>query len=56
MQRPGAAGADPAPQLPAGESAPTKAAEDQPSSWGDGSDGSDGNDDRLTRDKPPHWG
>ncbi len=56
VQRPGAAGADPAPQLPAGESAPTKAAEDQPSSWGDGSDGSDGNDDRLTRDKPPHWG
>jgi hypothetical protein len=53
VQRPGVAGADPVPQLPTVGSVPTKAAEDQLSSWGDGGDD---NDDRLRRDKPPHWG
>lgn len=53
VQRAGAPGTDPEPQLPAEESEPVKAAEDLPASWGDGGES---NDDRLKRDKPPHWG
>ncbi|GAB3803862.1 hypothetical protein GCM10028798_23440 [Humibacter antri] len=57
MQRPGAPGADPAPQ--SGERSggatdvPVRAAEDTDRAWGDRSDS---NDDRLKRDLPPHWG
>ncbi|MEA9986359.1 MULTISPECIES: hypothetical protein [Subtercola] len=37
----------------AGPGHPARAAEDTDRAWGDGSDE---NDQRLTADKPPHWG
>ncbi|MHA7985781.1 hypothetical protein ACX9R5_08235 [Rathayibacter sp. CAU 1779] len=52
-QRPGAPGSDPTPQARAGADAAVRASEDTDRAWGDGSDR---NDERLRRDKPPHWG
>ncbi|WP_460580513.1 hypothetical protein [Humibacter ginsengisoli] len=57
VQRPGAPGADPAPQsgprASGGADAPVRASEDTDRAWGDRSDS---NDDRLKQDLPPHWG
>ena len=62
--RPAPAGVDPRPSShPLGE----RAAEDRPESWGDGARGGSAprgprraptgeNDERLRRDRPPHWG
>lgn len=49
--RPGAPGADPAPQEQADA---VKAREDTDATWG--ARASDSNDDQLRRDVPPHWG
>jgi len=52
--RPGAAGTDPAPQLP---KEPVKAAEDTDEAWGGTAKrpSTGGNDDELQRNVPPHW-
>lgn len=53
--RPGAAGTDPAPQIP---TEPVKAAEDTDAAWGGTAkpaSGGGGNDDELQRNVPPHW-
>ena len=53
--RPGAAGTDPAPQLP---TAPVKAAEDTDAAWEGTAKrpaGRGPNDDELQRNVPPHW-
>lgn len=34
---------------------PVRAAEDEPHAWGDDDEGGDANDERLLRDRPPHW-
>ena len=50
-------GSDPTPQA-ASDGTPVRAAEDTEQAWGDrppGSAASGPNDDRLKRDKPPHW-
>jgi high-mobility group nucleosome-binding domain-containing protein 2 len=52
--KPAQSGTDPNPSSVGDE----RAAEDQPHRWGDegGEDGAtDRNDERLRRDKPPHW-
>jgi high-mobility group nucleosome-binding domain-containing protein 2 len=48
-------GTDPAPQKADG-SPVERAAEDADESWGGGRKADDKNDERLKRDKPPHWG
>lgn len=35
---------------------PPRAAEDTGQAWGDWRDDGDSNDERLLRDRPPHWG
>ncbi|MBK0420515.1 hypothetical protein JD292_00240 [Leucobacter sp. CSA2] len=55
-QRPAAEGVDP---RPSEHRLTARAAEDRPEGWGEkpAPGGSDrGNDDRLKRDRPPHWG
>ncbi|MGG7508796.1 hypothetical protein [Plantibacter sp. YIM 135249] len=52
VQRPGAPGTDPEPQLP---SAPVKASEDTDLAWGGAKPSTGGNDDELKRNVPPHW-
>jgi hypothetical protein len=52
VQREGAPGADPTPQTGIGRDAAVRASEDTDRAWGDRSDS---NDDRLKRDRPPHW-
>ncbi len=46
--------ARPAPEAPAGPPhGPVRAPDDEDVGWG--APASDSNDDRLTRDRPPHW-
>lgn len=58
VRKPSKPGVDPSP----GESNRELAAEDNPQLWGDIDSGSSAagantpNDERLKRDKPPHWG
>lgn len=63
MSAPGRSGdagrdAEPEPAAPVGGAAaiPSRAAEDTDSAWGDWREGADSNDDRLLRERPPHWG
>lgn len=49
-RRPGAPGADPAPQE---RGRAVRAKDDTDRVW---NDGDDSNDERLRRDRPPHWG